>query len=290
MPVVKLDWEDIDWSLSDSDIAEQKGVEYHRAHQKRKELQKPMPTQFKRSIREKWGNVNWSKSDSTIANETQSNVASVRYWRRRMKEGYNPNFRTYDASLGYHYKIKDFDVIDWNLQDVVLAVNHGVSRERIRQLRKVLGKPRAQNYRMPSHESEVNAVNQNLIDTIKRRKVFMQKTGVVRIAKSLNITTDLAKRLLVKADIKCADDRKKWDLSRLNFELPNCILESVWGVSQMVVSAHRKKFNKPDAKWQTFNGMIKSHDLKEIGEFNLAVRAEKEIAEKYKAKINRNNC
>jgi hypothetical protein len=143
-----INWSEIDWSYQDSDIAELVGTSYNHIHHKRRELRMPSPTRRKKSVEELWGKVDWMYSDERIAAMLKQPISKVRYWRNTINRPLKVRANnTLDTSKNYHFKIKNPAELDWSQQDAVVAEKAGVSRERVRQLRKILGKPKPTNYR-----------------------------------------------------------------------------------------------------------------------------------------------
>lgn len=78
--------------------------------------------------------VDWSRPAAHIAKECGVAVTTVLRWTRRNSLPVRPRGSPKAGRL-------DPAVLDWSSQDVALARQHGVCRERIRQLRKAAGLP-----------------------------------------------------------------------------------------------------------------------------------------------------
>lgn len=93
--------------------------------------------------------MDWNKQDVLIARETGAHPAMVRYY--RLKFGFPSPNKWNHANPNSHWKGKLTARLimanaDWSLQDIALAEIYGVTRERARQIRVLLGKPKAANH------------------------------------------------------------------------------------------------------------------------------------------------
>ena len=142
-------------------------------------------------------------------------------------------------------KVKDWASTDWTEQDIALAEELGVSRERIRQKRKELGKPRAINH----YQRRVSYKKKFLeLDTADKT--------VKEIAKILGCTTysvyDLAGKSnkSFKRVLSCDYD---WDsLDREAYEtLPDKEIVKILGI------AGKKSYNQV-IRWRLKHGIHKT--------------------------------
>lgn len=88
--------------------------------------------------------IDWTRPALHIAKECKSSVHAVIAWMRRNDVPVRPR----GMERGRRFKCRhrkagslDPATIDWRLQDIFLATKHGLTRERIRQLRKAAGLP-----------------------------------------------------------------------------------------------------------------------------------------------------
>lgn len=88
--------------------------------------------------------MDWSKHDSQLAEEAGTSSNRVRYWRAKLGKPTSPN--RYRHRWHKNFRLKKYGHLDWSKRDVDLAREVGVSRERIRVVRSLLGHTR---YRCP---------------------------------------------------------------------------------------------------------------------------------------------
>lgn len=89
---------------------------------------------------EDYRGLDWTKTNRQLAKETKFPYHRVRA--ARMKLG-KPKavWKWSDADRKKISKIKNWASLNWQLQDTVLGHRYGVSRERVRQMRRELRKP-----------------------------------------------------------------------------------------------------------------------------------------------------
>lgn len=80
--------------------------------------------------------VDWKLQDSVLARKLGCSPTTVWRWRKALQQ---PNPLMYRAHPGLSKNSKR-EGWDWSLRDVDLAKKYKLSRERVRQIRKALGK------------------------------------------------------------------------------------------------------------------------------------------------------
>lgn len=126
--------------------------------------------------------------------------------------------------------------IDWSKQDIVLAEENGISRERIRQLRKSLNKPKSLKHRQKRNSEGYN-MNWSQVDwTMSNSKIgrlFGMSSEIVRLKRNtLNIPPFVYP---TKVNWRYID----WSAS-------NKAICEKYGVSLISVYRWRQKLNKPN--------------------------------------------
>jgi hypothetical protein len=89
----------------------------------------------------KWHAMDWSKSNVELADELGSAASHISYMRRRIGAPQSPRFHKTRAKLK-EPRLAKWRSWDWSKRNVVLAGETGLSRERIRQIREMLGVPK----------------------------------------------------------------------------------------------------------------------------------------------------
>jgi hypothetical protein len=175
---------------------------------------------------------------------------------------------------------------DWSKQDVELASEAGLSKERIRQIRQLLGAPRS-----PYHGSYPASRRQNIItlqwaaENLDRLRGLSgaeveRKYGFKRY---LHVYTFLkAKGILRNGNLI----RKfRWGL--MNFELPNGVLQRIWKLPLYRATTYRSRKRLPAPKWTLTGGLAALQRRGELRAYNRAVQAEERKAAKYFAENSR---
>ncbi len=98
-------------------------------------------------VRESWLGQNWEEQDCALALEIGCSRAIVGRWRKKL--GATAPLRKWKHSShakSGHHKLAKYESLDWLKNDSTLARELGLSRERIRQMRILLAKPRSPDY------------------------------------------------------------------------------------------------------------------------------------------------
>ena len=148
--------------------------------------------------------------------------------------------------------------LDWEKQDIILAGEIGVTRERVRQVRRILGR---QNSKF--HGCQLNstwgAARLALQDYLRAsgRVTLKQVCGIIM---GLSATKDnLAMTSTICQQIGFATRRTKrggngWrERWQVNFDLPNIDLESVWGLSSNLPANERARNKLGKSCWDGQN-------------------------------------
>lgn len=102
-----------------------------------------------RFAREKYTSLDWSKQDCVLAEENKTTASMVHQWRKRLGKPRPKLWHKHRLDHRPNKIEKNFGHLDFvNKRDVDLAVEAGVSRERIRQARVYLGKPKSRFHKM----------------------------------------------------------------------------------------------------------------------------------------------
>lgn len=89
--------------------------------------------------------IDWRLQNSVIADRIGVSPQVVRYWRLKLRK---PRAKTHRQHR--HQKAqsrREWSTWDWNLRNTDLAELHGLSRERIRQIRNLIGAGKSPKHR-----------------------------------------------------------------------------------------------------------------------------------------------
>jgi hypothetical protein len=260
--------------------------------QKRKHLRALKPGSSEPSRRQrqqeaflaKWRAVDWSKSDVELAEEMGlRSGGSIGAVRRRIGAPKSPRWHQLRAKFREPNLVK-WRSWDWSKQDVVLAREAGLSRERIRQIRQLLGAPRS-----PHHGSDSARRRQNILalqwaaENLDRLRGMSgaeleQKHGYNRDSRVYAFLK--AKGVLRNGNF---NRKYRWDL--MNLELPNGVLERIWKLPLYRAYTHRWQKRLPAPRWKLIGRRARLPRRGELPAYRRAVQAEERKAAKYFAEI-----
>lgn len=129
--MAKIDWSDVDWSLPNAVIGEQKGCSQSLVKSARGYL---APSTTRDYTEYDWSDVDWAMPDAEIMRLKKAKSTTVWAARRRLApETVFPHSRT----------VLDWEELDWSLSNAELALLTGKNTVQISAKRKALGKPPA---------------------------------------------------------------------------------------------------------------------------------------------------
>ena len=136
--------------------------------------------------------------------------------------------------------------LDWSKQDVELADEMGLSRERIRQIRKQVGAPEPTHHRRSRKTAQALQWAKDKLDKFKGLSAaeLRRKYGLSRYWQT-GLLYQFLKPLL-------RDGRRirkhPWDL--MNFRLPNRGLERIWRLPYNLAGLYRWRKRRPPSPWR----------------------------------------
>ena len=155
----------------------------------------------------------------------------------------------------------DYSKVDWNKQDVVIADELGISRERVRQKRLELNIPkpairrwcfRKKNHLFLSfinnHSSEFKDKTAKEILELIRQQGIQEGTLNSLVAKLNELRIPFRKKNLLKYHWK-----------EINWDLPNLYISQIWKIKGLYVGTHRYRNQKPSPKWNVQFGWNKDN-------------------------------
>ena len=221
----------------------------------------------------------WSKPDVELAEEMGFSNSSIGRIRRRIGAPKSPRYHK-PRSKFREPNLAKWRSWDWSKQDVELARETGLSRERIRQIRQLLGvpkSPRHWNRRASRRQNELAlqwaAENLDRLSglswaEVERKYGFKRNSHVFAFLK--------AKGVLRNGHLIC---KHRWDL--MNFELPSSVLERIWKLASDMAGAYRYRKRLGAPKWILTGGLAALQRRGALRAYNRAVQAEERKAAKY---------
>ena len=232
-----------------------------------------------------WRSWDWSKSNVELAEEMGFSSSFVGDIRRRVGAPKSLHFHKYRAKFKKPNLTK-WRSWDWSKQDIELAREKGLSRERIRQIRQLLGLPksprhgdRPRNRRQQELALQWATENPDRLRglswaEVKRNYRFNRKCHVYAFLKAKGV---LRNGKLIR--------KHRWDL--MNFDLPSSVLERIWKLPFCAAGGYRCRKRLRAPKWRLFGGPAVLQRRGQFRAYHRAVRAEKRKAAKYFAERGR---
>ncbi len=128
-----------------------------------------------------------------------------------------------------------WDNVDWAKQDIALAEELGVSRERVRQKRNALGKLKPESHR--KHRISVSV--QYAGSPIVKEAEFISKKYGISLFKILKLKFDklTARSIWNFRRREFTENLRKQMFSHpfkfINWDLPSCVLSKIWGIPNL---------------------------------------------------------
>lgn len=246
-----FDWNSVDWTRSNREIAEPSGLSYLTVAIKRRSLgiEPTRRWQHSKYSDYPWETVDWSKSNNELSRRTGLGIGVIRNYRIKLgkpKPDYHASYR------GESVKVTD-DMIrsaDWEFsRDQDLALKWGVSRERIRQIRQAYGKP----------SCRFKHLTGKLLECL--RWICMNKPSIegMHLSEVLPLLPSGTRQVKIRA-IRKSGVRIDWTYSHptcnphvriMNWDLPNVALKMIWTDFGPVngIAMARLKYSFGRSKW-----------------------------------------
>lgn len=261
--------------------------------QKRKLVRAPKPGSSKSAWRQqqpegylaKWRAVDWSKQDVELAEELGSTGSYIGDIRRRIGAPKSPRFHKYRSKF-IEPTLAKWRSWDWSKQNFELAQETGLSRERIRQIRQLLGAPRSPHHRSRPAISRRDTLTVQWATENLDRLSGLSWTEVEReygFKRHWQVYAFLKAKGVLRHGNRIRKNR--WRL--MNFELPNWVLERIWKLPLYRANGHRWRKHLPTPRWNLRRGRAARPRGGELRAYNRAVQAEERKAAKYFAESGR---
>jgi len=157
---------------------------------------------------------------------------------------------------------------DWTKKDIELAAEHNLTRERVRQIRAelLLGSSRDVHRTLPSKIKADPAYYKELFSKhTKKELVSILGVGYFTIQKASR-EFDLP---------TLSPDRNPWHL--VDFNLPNQVIEEIWGIDHQVTSNYRREHGKSRSPYWIARGRPTDNPV-----YTALVEKQTELAYKWK--------
>jgi hypothetical protein len=137
----------------------------------------------------------------------------------------------------------------WSKTDTELAEEHGVCRERVRQIRLEIGARKAAH---PHQSRKARAALQWAKDHLEQLKGLTWRDAVREYGHPTEYNSPLHKFLKPYVRNGRFIQKHRWDL--MNFALPNRELERIWRLPPKMALPYRRRNQIPQSRWYSRQG------------------------------------
>lgn len=233
-------WMALDWTKTNLALSQETGFTPAHISNWRRRLGIPKTTKYWPACQQ-W---DWTKSNSELAKELRISPAII--YGLRVKHGFPLSNHKESKSNGSLFKNVvvpprqrkiDWENVDWEKNDILIAEEVGVTREYVRQVRLAQGRDK----------SKFHGVNRNFYDfsnlfsgrktlTLKEAQEtapWIKECSFRKYCAALNIEIPRS---------SYHEPRHPWD--QMNFQLPNSILSQIWNTTISTISSYRSRHLK----------------------------------------------
>jgi hypothetical protein len=233
----------------------------------------------------KWRSWDWSKQDVELAEEMGSSKRSIGTIRRRIGAPKSPRWHKYRSKFREPNRAK-WRSWDWSKQNAELAREKGLSNERVRQIRHLLGAPKSPHH---NHKRTRTQTRQTLMKLQWAAKNLDRLKGLsaaeLRRKYGFDRRGPVYEFLKARGVLRDGNYKHRWDL--MNWELPSLALERVWKLPFNLAACYRSRKRPAGPRWTLFGGPAALQRRGELRAYNRAVQAEERKAAKYFAESGR---
>ncbi len=161
---------------------------------------------------------------------------------------------------------KRWHTVDWEQTDAAIGQQMGVTRQRVNQIRQILGKKRTP----PPLPSEIAG------KWLQRNRKRAPQMTSVEAAEAAGVTLHAMRNAASKMRIRFRRDRKPaaWRNMPINWSLPAGDIQEIWRLPDNTAANMRSRGEVPQQKWH------KAHDAGNRA-YQTALRREHEKAKQY---------
>jgi len=166
---------------------------------------------------------------------------------------------------------------DWTKQNVELAAETGLSTERIRQIRRILGAPPSPYHLQRPAVRRLLAWAKDNLDKLRGMtwREIQQMHGL-DVARGGRLYDFLRQHKVCRF----GNLRHPWD--QMNFELPSSVLQRVWKLPRNMVASYRLRKGLAPARWPLKGRLAYLRKRGPLRGFLRAVKAEEKKAQRYR--------
>ena len=188
-----------------------------------------------------WNSVDWSQQNRDIAAALHCSDVAVASRRRRLDK---PKPALWHKHRDFAHRIAQWSRLDWRLTNAKLGRQMGVGKERARQIRQFLGKPKStirEPYRSIERRLEILKARLHALRGMKVREAELM------LGYPLKRRTQARKFLDMQGVLRPGSSKHPWHL--MNFALGDAHLSQVWTIRRVIVSQHRIRRRRGYVLW-----------------------------------------
>ena len=258
-----FDWNSVDWTRSNHEIAAFSGMSYLTVSAKRRSLGLPPTRSWWHSKYSDypWDSLDWSQSNNELSRQTGIPIGSVRRYRMTHNKP-KPSYSAYNRGSKVKITEEMIQNADWKYcRDQDLAMKWGVSRERVRQLRQFHGKPKCDFKNLTGKILEcLRWIDKNKSEIEGRH---LDEVLPLLPAGTRQVRLRAIRKSGVNIDWTYSAPHCNPHVRTVNWDLPNTALAFIWtsfSRNNGIPSA-RSRFGKCRANWDIRFGKRLSVDL-----------------------------
>lgn len=222
-----------DWSKRNYELALEHGYSSGYIGMLRKKFGAERKTKWWPECKE-W---DWTKSNTEISRMQGADIVTIRNYRKQL--GHPPvhgNDKESPPPLPPKEPGRDWERVDWTRSDVDLCMELGVSRERVRQVRVKLGKPKRYEWQLK-------------FERFKERFKEVKELSYAEANEAEPLAelsfTKYCRRLWIKRKLLKTSGGSKHPWALVDWRLPNRLLDEIWKLPAGRASTRRCDYQSP---------------------------------------------
>lgn len=164
---------------------------------------------------------------------------------------------------------------DWIKRDAELAREHGITRERVRQIRESEDQPHSSVLRIKKVEDKIRPMAGTTIP--KTAKMFREEIDPDWLVSAKDFSKIIGRLGIVCHKKPGSSVKYPWD--HMNWSLPNQDLSEIWKISYQLIASNRLVFDRSKPAWSRAWGRIPDDPT-----YRSTVADEKKAAKNFKRK------
>jgi len=188
-----------------------------------------------------WSSVDWSQQNRDIAEQFQISSGKVSLMRKRLRK---PRPKHWHKQKTFPARLERWSHVDWRQTNTAIGRKMNVSGEWARQVRLMLGKPKA----------TIKALDPKVISGLERIKACLDQLRECSVTQAaailgMKLAPSTRARRFLDEQAVLRDGLRKHPWHAMNFELGNTALARIWGIRRDVIATRRFRHRLGPPKW-----------------------------------------